>query len=60
MTELEYIRKKIREKMNDLADHLANNGCNNMEDYRYICGMVKALGVIEADIIEIESRNSQE
>jgi hypothetical protein len=60
MTEMEYLRKKIREKMNDLADHLANDSCSCMEDYKYICGMIKALGVIEADIIEIESRNSQE
>jgi len=60
MTEMEYLRNKIREKMNDLADHLANNGCTSMEDYKYVCGMIKALGVIEVDIIELESRNSQE
>jgi len=60
MTEMEYLRNKIRERMNDLADHLANDGCSSMEDYKYVCGMIKALGVIEVDIIELESRNSQE
>lgn len=60
MTELEYIRKKIRERLNDLADHLANNSASNMEDYRYICGMIKALGVVENDIIEVEERINQD
>ena len=50
------LRKKIREQMNNLADHLATGGASNMEDYRKVCGMIEGLAWAEREIIDMEQR----
>lgn len=51
-----FIRKKIREQMNDLADFLAGGGCNTIEDYRHVCGKIEGLALAEREILDIEQR----
>lgn len=51
-----FIRKKIRETMNDLADHIAGGGCANIEEYRFCCGKIEGLAVAEREILDIEQR----
>ena len=47
MNELESIRSKIREYMNNIADHMASGGCEKHEDYIRLVGKVEALALIE-------------
>tara|TARA_E500000318_G_scaffold3505_1_gene3940 strand:+ start:4961 stop:5146 length:186 start_codon:yes stop_codon:yes gene_type:complete len=56
MTEMEYIRNRIREHMNSTADHLSTGGCDDHEQYQYCCGMIKAFATIEREIIDLEER----
>lgn len=56
MSELEYIRSKLRDYMNQVADHMAGGGCSNYEDYRYSVGMVNAFAMLERDIIDLEEK----
>jgi hypothetical protein len=51
-----FIRKKIREEMNNLADFLAGGGCSTIEDYRHICGKIEGLAIAEREILDIEQR----
>lgn len=60
MDELEYIQDKIRQNMNNVADHLATGGCQNWDHYQYMTGMVKAFAIIERDIIDLVERIKSE
>lgn len=51
-----FIRKQIRQAMNDLADHIAGGGCANIEEYRFCCGKIEGLAVAEREILDIEQR----
>lgn len=51
-----FIRKQIRQTMNDLADHIAGGGCANIEEYRFCCGKIEGLAVAEREILDIEQR----
>ena len=42
--------------MNELADHLATGGAQNMEEYRKACGMIDGLAWTEREIIDIEEK----
>ena len=50
------IKKRIRDYMNEAADHLASGGAQNFEEYQRMVGRVDALDLLERDIIEIEER----
>lgn len=58
MSELEYLKGKIREHMNAIADHMAGGGCPDFEQYQYSTGMIKAFAVIEREILDLEERNN--
>lgn len=51
-----FVRKQIRQAMNDLADHIAGGGCANIEEYRFCCGKIEGLAVAEREILDIEHR----
>ena len=53
---LSLLKKKIRNEMNELADHLAVGAARDMEDYRKICGMIEGLAWTEREVIDIEQR----
>ena len=54
MTELELIRKKIRNKMNELADDIALGSAKDFSDYKYLTGIIAGLAMVERDIIDLE------
>lgn len=51
-----FVRKRIREEMNALADHIAGGGCTNIEEYRHCCGKIEGLAVAEREILDIEKK----
>ena len=53
---LSLLKRKIREQMNELADHLAVGAAQNMEEYRRICGTIEGLAGTEREVIDIEDR----
>ena len=50
------LKKKIRNQMNDLADHLAVGSAKDMEDYRKITGIIEGLAWTEREVIDLEDR----
>lgn len=54
MTELELVRKKIRNKMNELADDIALGSAKDFPDYKYLTGIIAGLAMVERDIIDLE------
>jgi hypothetical protein len=61
MTELELIRKKIRNKMNELADDIALGSAKDFAEYKYLTGIIAGLAMVERDIVDLEAvqRNAE-
>jgi len=53
---LSLLKKKIRDQMNELADHLAIGGAKNMEEYRKICGTIEGLAWTEREILDLSEK----
>jgi hypothetical protein len=60
MTELQLIRQKIRNKMNELADDLALGSAEDFAEYRYLTGVISGLALVERDVIDLEERQNRE
>ena len=55
MTELDVIKMKIRERMNDIADELALGGAQDYNQYKHLTGMIAGLAAVERDVLDLES-----
>lgn len=53
---LDYVKKKIREYMNEIADHLTIGGAKNFDEYQKSVGKVEALAIVEREILDLESK----
>ncbi len=53
---LSLLKKKIRDHMNELADHLAVGSAQDIEEYRKVCGTIEGLAWVEREVIDIEDR----
>ena len=60
MTELDVIKKKIRVRMNELADLLADGAAQSHEEYKYMVGQIHGLALVERDILDFEKATSDE
>ena len=53
---LSLLKKKLRDQMNQLADHLAVGSAKDMEEYRKITGIGEGLAWAEREIIDLEDK----
>ena len=60
MSELFVLKKKIRERLNELADDLALGGAQDFSQYKYMTGVVAGLAMVERDIIDLEEKSKSE
>jgi len=54
LTELQVIKGKIRERMNQIADDLAVGVALDYNQYKYLVGMIAGLAMVERDIVDLE------
>jgi hypothetical protein len=61
MTELDVIKQKLRQKMNEVADDLALGSAKDYADYRHMTGIIAGLALAERDIVDLQEiqRNSE-
>jgi len=58
---IDALQKKLRERMNEHADHLSGGGCKSFEEYRYLTGVISGLALAERDLLDLlEIANRQE
>tara|TARA_R100001244_G_scaffold10620_1_gene12485 strand:+ start:232 stop:426 length:195 start_codon:yes stop_codon:yes gene_type:complete len=50
------LKKKIRNQMNDVADHLALGSAKDIEEYRKMCGIIEGLAWTEREIIDLSDK----
>jgi hypothetical protein len=56
MKEFEYLKKKIREDLNNLADTMATGGASDYPAYRHMVGKIEGLAQAERNILDLEER----
>lgn len=55
------LRKRLRQHLNELADHMAGGGCKSWDDYRNAAGKVEGLALAERELLDmIEVRKKAE
>jgi len=50
------LRKKIRDQMNDIADHISLGSAKDIEEYRKMCGIIEGLAWTEREIIDLDEK----
>lgn len=50
---LEYLRSKIRDIMNEHADHIATGCASDWPDYRYQVGIIEGLAKAERELLDM-------
>ena len=58
MDEIDFVKTRIREKLNQIADHMANGGCADYEQYQNLVGGIKGLGFVEEIIEDIDAKRN--
>jgi len=56
----EYLRTKIRDIMNEHADHVATGAANDWPDYRYHVGIIEGLAKAERELLDLADKLSEE
>ena len=56
---LEHLRSKMREMMNERADHVAGGACTDYSDYKHITGVIEGLALAEREILDLAERLRQ-
>lgn len=60
MSELDVIRGKIRERMNDISDAMTDGACKSYDHYRYACGVIEGLAHAERDILDMKAAQEKQ
>lgn len=47
------LKKRLRIRMNDLADSLASGDCLTFDSYKTVCGEIKGLAEAERELIDL-------
>jgi hypothetical protein len=53
LTELELLRKKFRERMNEVTDMVATGKCADFGEYQKLCGVIEGLAYAERDLLDL-------
>lgn len=49
----DFLRKSLRQQMNDMADHIAGGGCVDFSEYKRCCGIVEGLARAERELLDL-------
>jgi|TARA_R100000687_G_scaffold28538_1_gene24025 hypothetical protein len=52
----QYLRKLIRERMNEVTDNLVTGSASNFPDYRHEVGVIEGLAWAERELLDLVER----
>ena len=52
----QYLRKVLRERMNEVTDNLATGSAGNFPDYRHEVGVIEGLAWAERELLDLVER----
>ena len=56
----DYLKKELRDKMNEYADHISGGACKDYSDYTKLCGGIEGLAIAEREILDLRARFESE
>ena len=48
----EFLKKRLREVMNDHADHISTGSCKDFADYQKMVGIIEGLALAEREVLD--------
>jgi hypothetical protein len=54
MDAIDVLRKKFRDRMNDIADAVSTGTCRTYEEYQRLCGVIEGLAHAERDLLDLK------
>lgn len=54
MDMIDVLRKKLRDRMNDIADAVSTGMCGSYEEYQRLCGVIEGLAHAERDLLDLK------
>ena len=55
----EFLRKRIREEMNEISDHISGGACSDFSEYSKCCGIIQGLAVAERELLDLKQKVEQ-
>ena len=55
----EFLRKRIREEMNEMSDHISGGACSDFSEYSKCCGVIQGLAVAERELLDLKQKVEQ-
>ena len=49
----EVYQKKLRERMNEMADVVATGSAQSFDEYRKMCGIIEGLALAERELLDL-------
>lgn len=56
----EFMKKRLREIMNQHADHVSTGACKDFSDYQKMAGIIEGLALAERELLDWVEKNIQE
>ena len=53
------LRKKIREEMNEMSDHISGGACSDYSEYSKCCGVIQGLAIAERELLDLKQKIEQ-
>lgn len=56
----EFMKKRLREIMNQHADHVSTGACKDFSDYQKMAGIIEGLALAERELLDWVEKKIQE
>mgnify|MGYP003129087162 FL=1 len=56
----EFMKKRLRDIMNQHADHVSTGACKDYSDYQKMAGIIEGLALAERELLDWVEKNIQE
>ena len=52
----DYLRKVLRNKMNEVADNISTGGAADFPEYKQMCGVIEGLATAERELLDLQEK----
>lgn len=56
MDQLDRLRRRLRDLLNDYADTVAGGGAQDFAEYKKLCGVIEGLALAERELLDIRQK----
>ena len=60
MDQLDRLRRRLRDLLNDYADTVAGGGAQDFAEYKKLCGVIAGLALAERELLDIRQKSEDE